>query len=927
MGTCGTVVDCQWDHWGEWGACNRCDGERIRIREIRHLGNSLGQTCESSAAREVMQCNACEKEKEYYCVWGEWEDSICSVTCGTGGKVRRARMLHKVEVMPPASDIVGTVTGDAGCEGREVDYTECQHIPVECTTCVPQNCSIGDWEEWVQPTTCDGLCTRQRKIERLNNDCGESCNGSLRDTKTCIIADCTGTQECDFSQWSSWSGCLGENSQRVRVREIAVPTGPLGKACEGPQKETKPCEDDLVQKDCELSRWGTWGECSKMCGGGQQDRERKVVRHALNGGMPCNGSLRMTRACGEGICESSEDGDDQDCELGDWGDWEGCDKGLQATRTRSPKQEARGAGLPCSGAVKESGDCPRKHSRDCVMSDWAPWGSCGVTCGGGQRFRTREVLEEAQPGGVPCSGDTHETQTCSEEVSCNVKIDCVVSHWSFWSDCSVSCGQGQHVRQRKILQAAQKNGAGCNVALLEVRGCEGIHTDDTCGDHVDCKWGSWKEWSDCRQAEHCGLGYRSRGREIEVLPKGNGEPCDPLPTEEVKPDLDCAKSCTRESTCINGEWGNWGHWSQCSVTCGHGGTRHRTRFEKVQANHCGEPAPGDSSDYEACNAPNVCESMLGKQDCEFGQWQQWEDCSATCNGVRKRLRAIATYSAYGGAPCEGSVGESQRCNPGPTDDSPPFGCDSGAPVDCVQMPLTEWSDCSATCGTGFQSRKRVVETQPAYGGKSCENPLEEVKECNATEACVVLTRDCELGDWEDWSSCDPFTAQMERLRHVVVAQEGFGKACQGNMSEVQSCQRICKDKTYYCGWGTWKEWEPCSTTCGSKGRRKRSRSLNLTEASQTTAEEAAPTNLAAVNDAVELKSQLQTLGQRLEAASGSSRVERVAAFSAGIALMAVVFGLVKVLAKKAASAGMWRQHEADSSALTSLASGYSRTDV
>jgi len=245
------------------------------------------------------------------------------------------------------------------------------------------------------------------------------------------------------------------------------------------------------------------------------------------------------------------------------------------------------------------------------------------------------------------------------------------------------------------------------------------------------------------------------------------------------------------------------------------------------------------------------------------------------------------------------------------------------------MPLTEWSDCSATCGTGFQSRKRVVETQPAYGGKPCENPLEEVKECNATEACVVLTRDCKLGDWEDWSSCDPFTAQMERLRHVVVAQEGFGKACGGNMSEVQSCQRICKDKTYYCGWGDWKEWEPCSTTCGSKGRRKRSRSLNLTEASETQEEaEAALTKLAAVNDAVELKSQLQALGQRLEASSGSSRLERVTAFSAGLAFVAVVFGLVKVLAKQApASAGMWRQREADSSAHASLTSGYSRSDV
>eukprot|EP00440_Ansanella_granifera_P040941 gb/GFBE01044393.1/.p1 GENE.gb/GFBE01044393.1/~~gb/GFBE01044393.1/.p1 ORF type:complete len:1636 (+),score=289.78 gb/GFBE01044393.1/:1-4908(+) len=939
-GQCGMIMDCEWDDWAEWGGCNRCDGERIRIREIMHLGNRHGKPCESSASREVAQCNNCPAKKMYWCVWSDWaEDGSCSATCGTGGKTRRERTLLKTEVPPEnPADAVGNVTGnEASCQATEVDYTECKNVPVECTTCVPQNCTFGEWADWEQPQDCDGLCSRARKITQLNNDCGAACSGGVRDTKQCIIPDCEGKQACTFSHWSVWSGCEDDSRQQVRVREIAVQTGPLGAACEGPQKETKPCESEADVVHCELSQWSQWGNCSRMCGGGQQERSRNVQKHA-QGGLPCNGSMRMTRPCGEGVCqEANHFAGENDCMLGDWSEWKGCDNGNQAYRTREPVQEARHGGLPCSGTTRESGPCPEADRIDCVFSDWAPWGSCGATCGGGQRFRTREVLVEAQPGGYPCSGDTHETQTCSEEVSCNVETDCVVSHWSLWSECSVSCGQGIHLRQRKILQAASPAGVGCNVAMLEVTGCMGASTNLTCADNVDCRWGGWSQWSDCQQAEFCGLGHRTRTRNIDAQPRGRGEPCDPLPAQEVQPDVTCAKSCTKDDACVDGEWADWGKWGQCSVTCGRGGTRQRKRTEKIKANHCGSPAAGDQEQFESCDAEIECETQFGQQDCQFGQWQQWGECSATCNGARKRSRAIAVYSAYGGAPCAGAVSESERCNPGPGEDSTPLGCHSGAPVDCVQTPFLEWSSCSATCGTGHQSRKREVAVQPAFGGKSCQNPLEEIQECNATEPCVVLTRDCQLSDWQDWSECDVLTAQETRTRFVKVAQAGFGAACEGNKTETRGCSRICEDKTYYCGWGAWKQWTECSTSCGIKGRRQRSRSLLLTEAANSgpavetqagafvegsyepaaqpeaadvSASELAmePDSFAVQNgfaDPSAFEAKFALLSRRLEISSKSQSLELVAAFSAGLLTVGAVLGLAKVAFRRIRTGNQW----------------------
>ena len=117
---------------------------------------------------------------------------------------------------------------------------------------------------------------------------------------------------------------------------------------------------------------------------------RQVADHALHGGKACAVPLKSTMPCGGDICGQSST--DSDCLLGDWGAWQGC-SGLQAYRLRSPVRAAGPSGLPCSGVLKEAGPCPELQgaSRDCSFSEWGQWGACGASCGGGQRFRTREA--------------------------------------------------------------------------------------------------------------------------------------------------------------------------------------------------------------------------------------------------------------------------------------------------------------------------------------------------------------------------------------------------------------------------------------------------------------------------------------------------------------------------------------------------------
>ena len=48
---------------------------------------------------------------------------------------------------------------------------------------------------------------------------------------------------------------------------------------------------------------------------------------------------------------------------------------------------------------------------DCKVGDWKPWGECNGACGGGNKTRNREVVEEPKNGGASCP-DLEETEVC-----------------------------------------------------------------------------------------------------------------------------------------------------------------------------------------------------------------------------------------------------------------------------------------------------------------------------------------------------------------------------------------------------------------------------------------------------------------------------------------------------------------------------------
>jgi hypothetical protein len=221
------------------------------------------------------------------------------------------------------------------------------------------------------------------------------------------------------------------------------------------------CFEAPVPINCVVSDWSAWGACTATCGGGIQTRTRTIITPAQNGGAACP-VLTETRACNENPCPI-------DCVVSDWSAWSTCTAtcggGVQ-TRTRTVITPAQNGGAACP-VLTETRACNENPCPiDCVVSDWSAWGTCTATCGGGVQTRTRTVITPAQNGGAACPVLT-ESRTCNENPC---PIDCVVSDWSAWGECSVECGGGTQTRTRSIITSAQHGGTACPV-LTETRAC------------------------------------------------------------------------------------------------------------------------------------------------------------------------------------------------------------------------------------------------------------------------------------------------------------------------------------------------------------------------------------------------------------------------------------------------------------------------
>jgi hypothetical protein len=161
-----------------------------------------------------------------------------------------------------------------------------------------------------------------------------------------------------------------------------------------------------------------------------------------------------------------------------------------------------------------------------------------------------------------------------------------------------------------------------------------------------------------------------------------------------------------------------------------------------------------------------------------------------------------------------------------------IGEDGGlAPIDCVGE-FSEWTECTANCGGGTQTRTYQISKEQNETGQACDFVVGHVEEraCNE-QACPV---DCQ-GSWGEWTSCsrDCGTGEQTKTYTVTTPSANGGKLCMDNGVVVFDGQQESKScNTQPCPInceGEFGSWTLCSKTCGGGTK---SRTFKILKANQ-----------------------------------------------------------------------------------------------
>lgn len=794
--SCDDPVPCILSDWSGWEGCNRHSPyQKFRFRDVLQTEMNGGKACDVSLNQTAGCPEPLEDKPKPPCVFGDWSRwSECSATCG--GQSHRSRSI--------AGDGSCVLPGQASRAGAVLKETvACGHR--ECST---SSCSLSMWDEWSKCTSeCGiGATWRKRKILEIGDTLG--CNTALEEVKACQDKECDGI-DCLWGEWEDWNSCTSTCGGGIQRRNRIIVVSPQngGRLCEPKDKyEVSACNTHSCNEcvDGRWSSWGSWGKCSSECSPAYRVRHRNVAEHPNSCGKSATGVEDEYELCqGLPSCEA-----DQDCALSGWKEWSDCSSkcfGVQE-RQRVVEHFARGNGQSCvDTSLKEvracnpklgesANECQTNLPKSCVIGSWEKWTECSVSCGGGHRSRVRQVLSPAANGGEACNTALEMLEPCAEQVcDQSICVDCVWEAWSDWGACT-KCG-GQRFRHRNIAKVPNHCGKRCDAkAAKELGDCHG-----DCEKTFHCSWSEWTEMGACSRS--CGTGTLMRQREL-VLSKENAyqdqlfftttvnSSCSGSQVTTEVCDLPSCSGCEAQDCAFHA----WSEWS--TPTCMQLCERHRT---VMQESGCGGKLCSGSL-WETKRCERTCNDPV---DCTFGDWGAWEGECQSPTDQRYQHRSIERPAMNGGQQCHGATKNTQPCG--------------GDIRQCELGVWSSWSICTASCDGGVMTRSREIVTSAKGGGKPCQDWLEEANECN-THACQDDSRDCKLGAWSKWTTCQEGPMKF-RFRRIDQQPANTGAACIGALREASSCQT-----TVDCETSEWTQWDACDKTCGG-GQQMRHRQV------------------------------------------------------------------------------------------------------
>ncbi|XP_018422895.1 PREDICTED: A disintegrin and metalloproteinase with thrombospondin motifs 7-like [Nanorana parkeri] len=461
--------------------------------------------------------------------------------------------------------------------------------------------------------------------------------------------------------------------------------------------------------------WSSWSSCTRSCGAGIQSAERHCSNPTPRyGGRYCLGERKRYRVCNVTPCP----------------------QGVPSLRE-----------VQCS----QFDSVPYKGK----LHQWSPVfisiNPCELHCQSSTEYFA-EKLRDAVIDGTPCFEGNTSRDVCINGICKNIGCDYEIDSNAVEDRCGVCHGDSStcHTVHKTF---DDSDGLGyVDIGLIppgarEIRIEEvaeagnflALRSEDPEKYFLNGKWTI--QWNGDYQAAGTTFTYTRTGNlENLTAPGPTYEPVwIQLLFQEKNPGVRYQYTVRRDLDDSNEvqppefSW-RYGAWSECSATCGTGVQR--------QLVHCVEKVAGlvEERYCDSLTRPDDIQRSCNEEPCPPRWWVgEWQQCSITCGSGGVQKRTVLCIQRVG-------LDEQRALQPPDCEHLPKpessISCNHREPCPALWH-HGNWSQCSVSCGEGFQHRD--VYCDNALEGGSCEpseRPLS--KQVCAMLACIP---DFSIFDW------------------------------------------------------------------------------------------------------------------------------------------------------------------------------------